>query len=162
MATQTHPHPHSTAQVAGHPIHPMLIPFPIAFFVGTLATDIVLAATRDPFWARMSFYLICAGLVMAALAAVAGLTDFLSDRLLRTAGTALHHMLGNVAVVVLEIVSLIVRVGPHHPANALPWGLIISIVVSLLLLYTGWLGGRMVYEMHAGISDEPALGEGAR
>ena len=156
MATQMHQHPHSTAQIGGHPIHPMLIPFPIAFFLGTLATDIVLAVTGEPFWARMSFYLICAGLVMAALAAVAGLTDFLGDRLLRGAGTALHHMLGNVTVVVLEIVSLIVRAGPHHADDALPWGLIISIVVTLLLIYTGWLGGRMVYEMNTGMSDEAA------
>jgi uncharacterized membrane protein len=150
-----HQHPHSTAQVGGHPIHPMLIPFPIAFFLGTLVTDILLAITADPFWARMSFYLVCAGLAMAALAALAGLADFFGDRLLRNAGTALHHMLGNVTVVVLEIVSLFVRVGPHHPANALPWGLIISVVVALLLVYTGWLGGRMVYEMNTGMSDNP-------
>ena len=155
MATQMRQHPHSTAQLGGHPIHPMLIPFPIAFFIGALVTDIVLAATYDPFWARMSFYLICAGLAMAALAALAGLTDFLGDRLLRTAGTALHHMLGNVTVVMLEIVSLIVRVGPHHAASALPWGLVISAVVTLLLVYTGWLGGRMVYEMNTGMSDSP-------
>ena len=67
MASQLHNHPHSTAQVAGHPLHPMLIPFPIAFFVGTLVSDIVFAIDGDPFWARMSVYLICAGLVMAAL-----------------------------------------------------------------------------------------------
>jgi uncharacterized membrane protein len=155
MATQMRQHPHSTAQVGGHPIHPMLIPFPIAFFIGALVTDIALAINHDPFWARMSFYLIGAGLAMAALAALAGLTDFLGDRLLRTAGAALHHMLGNVTVVVLEIASLIVRVGPHHAANALPWGLVISAVVALLLVYTGWLGGRMVYEMNTGMSDEP-------
>jgi uncharacterized membrane protein len=91
---------------------------------------------------------------MAALAALAGLTDFLGDRLLRTEGTALHHMIGNVAVVALEIVSLFVRVGPYHPENALPWGLVISVLVSLLLLYTGWLGGKMVFRMRAGMSDE--------
>jgi uncharacterized membrane protein len=156
MASRMHQNPHSTAQVAGHPIHPMLIPFPIAFFVGTLVTDIVLAATGDPFWARMSFYLICAGLVMAALAALAGLTDVLGDRLLRQHNTVWHHMIGNVAVVVLEVVSLIVRVGPHHAANALPWGLILSIVVTLLLLYTGWLGGKLVFRIHTGISEEPS------
>jgi uncharacterized membrane protein len=49
---------------------------------------------------------------------------------------------------------LIVRAGPHHADDALPWGLIISIVVTLLLIYTGWLGGRMVYEMNTGMSDE--------
>jgi uncharacterized membrane protein len=45
MATQMHQHPHSSAQVAGHPFHPMMIPFPIAFFVCTLASDIVYSVT---------------------------------------------------------------------------------------------------------------------
>jgi len=35
------PNPKSTAQIAGHPIHPMLIPFPIAFFVSTFVADLV-------------------------------------------------------------------------------------------------------------------------
>jgi uncharacterized membrane protein len=152
MATQLHQHPHSTVQIAGHPVHPMLIPFPIAFFLGALVTDIVLAATGDPFWARMSFYLVCAGLAMAALAALAGLTDFLGDRLLRSHGTAWRHMFGNVVVVLIEVISLFVRRGPHN-ADVLPWGLVLSIAVALLLVYTGWLGGKLVYKIHTGIAE---------
>jgi hypothetical protein len=64
--------PRSTASIAGHPIHPMLIPFPIAFFVGTFVSDIVFSANLHSFWSRMSFVLLSAGLVMAALAAIAG------------------------------------------------------------------------------------------
>jgi uncharacterized membrane protein len=155
MASQLHNHPHSTAQVAGHPLHPMLIPFPIAFFVGTLASDIVFAIDGDPFWARMSFYLICAGLVMAALAAIAGLTDFLGDRLIRQYTGAWHHMIGNVTAVAVEVASLLVRGGPHN-TDVLPTGLILSAVVVVILLYTGWRGWELVYRHHTGISDEPA------
>lgn len=155
MATQMHQHPHSTAQIAGHPIHPMLIPFPIALFVGTLVIDIVYTANGDPFFARMAFYVLAAGLVMAALAAVAGLTDFLGERLIREKPAAWHHMVGNVTAVVLELVSLIARGGPHSTAGY-PVGLYLSIAVTLILLYTGWRGWELVYRGHVGISDEQA------
>lgn len=155
MATQMHQHPRSTAQIAGHPIHPMLIPFPIAFFVGTLVTDIVFSIGHDPFFARMAFYLLAAGLVMAALAALAGLTDFLGDRRIREKKAAWHHMIGNVTAVVLELISLLVRGGPHNTA-ATPLALYLSIAVVLILLYTGWRGWELVYRGHVGISDEPS------
>ena len=75
--------PKSTVQIAGHPLHPMLVPFPIAFLVGTLVSDIVYRATADEFWATASYWLLVAALVMAALAALAGLTDFLSEPRIR-------------------------------------------------------------------------------
>jgi uncharacterized membrane protein len=65
--------PKSTAQVAGHPIHPMLIPFPIAFLVGALVTDIVYTQTADGLWATLSAILLVAGIVTALVAALAGL-----------------------------------------------------------------------------------------
>jgi len=155
MATQMHRHPHSTAQIAGHPIHPMLIPFPIACFVGTLVTDIAFTMKGDPFWARMAFYLLAAGLVMAALAALAGLTDFLGDRLIRELKPAWHHMIGNVTAVVLEVINLLVRGGPRN-TGAMPLGLYLSIAVVLILLYTGWKGWEMVYRGHVAVADEPS------
>jgi len=154
VATQTHQHPQSTAQIAGHPIHPMLIPFPIALFVGTLVVDIVFTINGDPFFSRMAFYVLAAGLVMAALAAVAGLTDFLGERLIREKPAAWHHMIGNVTAVVIEVVNLAIRGGPHN-TGAMPLGLYLSIAVVLILLYTGWRGWELVYRGHVGISEEP-------
>jgi len=71
------PNPKSTAQILGHPLHPMLVAFPIAFFVGTFVSDLVYLVRGDVFWARVSFWLLAAGLAMGALAALAGFTDFL-------------------------------------------------------------------------------------
>ena len=90
--------PASTASVMGHPLHPMLIPFPIAFLVATLACDLVFWRTGNPAWATASLYLLGAALVMAALAAAAGLTDFLGDRRIRDLGASWHHMIGNETV----------------------------------------------------------------
>ena len=146
--------PHSTAQIAGHPIHPMLIPFPIAFFVGTLVTDIVYSQKAEVFWAMMSQWLLVAGLVMAALAALAGLTDFLGDRRIRQLKAAWHHMIGNVTVVVIELVSLWQRLD-KGPGFVVPTGLVLSALATLLLLYNGWRGWEMVYRDHVGVSDEP-------
>ena len=64
------PNPRSTAQIAGHPIHPMLIPFPIAFFVSTFVADLVYWQTSSAASANATVWLLGAGLVMAALAAI--------------------------------------------------------------------------------------------
>src|SRR5438067_5257433 len=83
--------PRSTASIAGHPIHPMLIPFPIAFFVATFVCDLVFWATGNTSWADATLWLLGAGLIMAVLAAVAGLTDFLGEPQIRALDTAWWH-----------------------------------------------------------------------
>jgi uncharacterized membrane protein len=75
--------PVSTANIFGHPIHPMLIPFPIAFFVATFVCDLVFWQTGNAIWITAATWLLGAGIVMAALAAMAGLTDFLGDQRIR-------------------------------------------------------------------------------
>jgi len=69
--------PRSTASIAGHPIHPMLVPFPIAFFVSAFVADLIVWQTGSQAWATASVWLLGAGLVMAALAATMGLIDVL-------------------------------------------------------------------------------------
>ena len=122
----------STASIKGHPIHPMLVPFPIAFLVATLATDLVFSGTADAFWARASVWLVGAGVVMGALAAVFGLLDFLTIERAR-GPTGWTHFLGNLLAVVLALVSLLIRIG-NPSAAVLPWGLVISFVVVAILL----------------------------
>jgi uncharacterized membrane protein len=152
----------TSAKLAGHPLHPMLIPFPIAFFVATFACDLVYWATHDAFWALMGMWALGAGIVMAALAAVAGFTDFLGNAQIRAIGHAWHHMLGNVAVVILSIISLGVRRSEGAVDGVLPWGLILSFVVVLLLLYTGWKGGELAYGQRVGMRPEAPPQQGSR
>ena len=101
--------PKSTASIAGHPIHPMLIPFPIAFFVATFACDVAFWITGDTGWFEATMWLLGAGLILAGLAAVAGLTDVLGDARIRGLGTAWWHAGGNVLAVVIEIVNIFLR-----------------------------------------------------
>src|SRR5947209_13918102 len=95
--------PRSTASIAGHPIHPMLIPFPIAFFVATFVCDLAFWGSRNASWFDATLWLLGAGLIIAALAAVAGLTDVLGDVQIRNLSTAWWHAGGNVVVVLIEL-----------------------------------------------------------
>jgi len=147
--------PRSTASIAGHPLHPMLIPFPVAFLVATLVCDLLFWQTGGSGWAVASLYLLGAALVMAALAAVAGLTDFLGERRIRALSAAWHHMIGNVVVVVLSLWNWYRRYEGGEEA-VVPTGLVLSLVVVLLLLYTGWRGWEMVYKHRVAVSDQPA------
>lgn len=97
--------PHSTASIAGHPVHAMLIPFPIAFFVATFVCDLFFWRTGNPGWVTATLWLLGAGLTMAVLAALAGLTDVLGDTQIRNLQDAWFHAGGNVVVVLIELTT---------------------------------------------------------
>jgi uncharacterized membrane protein len=141
----------STAKIANHPIHPMLVPFPIVCFVGALATDIAYSMTQQMMWADFSAWLLLAGLIMGVLAAVAGLIDFLGNRLIRTQTPAWPHMLGNALVLVLAFFNVLVHTRDAW-TSVFPTGLILSLVVVLILPVTGWLGWSMVYRHGVGVN----------
>lgn len=146
-----HDHPRSTAQIGGHPIHPMLIPFPIVCFLGTFVADVMLTLNGSPWWAVASNWLLGFGLGMAVLAALAGLTDFLGDRHVRSMPIAVKHMIANVTAVVLEAVNLALRL--NDPEFITSAGIYISGLVVLILVYSGWLGGEMVFRHGVGVRD---------
>ena len=145
-----HAHPQSTAKIAGHPIHPMLVPFPIVCFMGALVADIAYLTYGGHGWAVGSRILLLVGLIMAALAAIAGLTDFLGEKRIQ-GPDAVKHMLANVTAVVLELINLILRW--HNDAAIPKIGVYISVVVVLILLYSGWKGGDLVYRYGMGVRD---------
>ncbi|MBV9984251.1 MAG: DUF2231 domain-containing protein [Bradyrhizobium sp.] len=140
----------STAQIAGHPIHPMLVPIPIVCFIGALVTDIAYAATAEMMWTDISAWLLLVGLVFGVLAAIAGLTDFIGNRLIRNQSPAWPHMIGNLVVLVLAFFNVLVH-SRDAWTSVMPTGLILSIVTVLILPITGWLGWAMVYRHGVGV-----------
>jgi uncharacterized membrane protein len=150
------PNPRSTAQIAGHPIHPAIIPFPIAFLVGAFVTDLAYSSSHDAFWARASFWLLAAGIVMALAAALFGFTDFFGERRIRDLRAAWLHLIGNLTAVVLSLVNWFMRY-QNGDTGFYPAGLYLSLVVVVLLLFNGWQGWEMVYRHHVGVSDEPPV-----
>jgi uncharacterized membrane protein len=145
--------PRSTASIAGHPIHPMLIPFPIAFFVATFVCDVAFWYSGNAAFATASTWLLGAGLVMAALAAVAGLTDVLGDQSIRALNDVWWHAGGNVVVVLIQAVSWYLRYS-QGSSVIVPTGLILSLIAVGILFFTGWKGWNMIYQGRVGISDE--------
>jgi uncharacterized membrane protein len=129
----------------------MLIPFPIVCFILTFVADVLYTRTHDATWATASVWLLVIGLVFAALAAVAGLTDFLGDDRVRGASDAVKHMLANVTAVVLELVNVILRWKDTGFIDST--GVYISGIVVLILIYSGWKGGDLVFRHGIGVSD---------
>jgi uncharacterized membrane protein len=146
--------PRSAASIAGHPIHPMLIPFPIAFLVTAFGTDLAFWWTQNPFWATASMWLLGAGVVMALLAAVFGFTDFLSESRIRNLTDAWLHMSGNLIAVLIALLNWYSRYRSGG-AGVVPWGIWLSLLTVLLLIFNGWKGWNLVYRYHVAVTDTP-------
>lgn len=138
-----------TVQVARHPLHPMLVPFPIVCFIGAFITDIVYWQTAEMMWTDISAWLLLVGLVIGVLAGIAGLIDFLGNRLIRAQTPAWPHLLGNLLVLVLAFFNNLVHTRDAW-TSVVPTGLILSLITVLILPITGWLGWSMVYRHGVG------------
>src|SRR5450755_2663884 len=108
-AATTKTNPASTARIAVHPIHPMLVPFPIACFVGALLTDLAYWKTAEMMWADFSAWLLFFGLIMGSVATIVGLVDLLGNRRIRALAPAWFHMIGNMVVLVLALLNCFVH-----------------------------------------------------
>jgi uncharacterized membrane protein len=140
----------STARIATHPIHPMLVGVPIVCFVGALLTDITYAVTAEMMWADFSAWLLVVGFIVGVLAGIAGLIDFLTNPLIRAQTPAWPHMLGNLTVLVLAFFNVLIHTRDAW-TSVVPIGLILSIVTVLILPVTGWLGWSLVYRHGVGV-----------
>ena len=140
------------AKLFGHPIHQMLIAFPLGVLGMSLFFDLIALATNRPAVLQASYYMIAAGIVAGLAAALFGLIDFLAI----PAGTrakriGLLHGIGNVVVVALFALSWWLR----RPAPSTPGTtpVIISAVAVAIALVTGWLGGELVDRLGVGVDD---------
>src|SRR4051794_206492 len=136
--------PVSSANIMGHPLHPILITLPIGLFVATFLFDLIFWRTGNDVFATGALSLLGAGLVGAALAAVTGLTDFLGDPRIRQISDAWHHAIGNVILVLVQLFSFYQRY--RYGASAvIPLGLSLSVISVLITGFTGWKGGELVF-----------------
>jgi uncharacterized membrane protein len=139
------------AAIAGHPIHPALVSFPIAFLTGALLTDIAALALPDPFWARASLLLIGAGLVAGLAAYLFGLIDFLGSRPIREHTISWLHLGFNTGALLLSAINLALRLA--NPSDTVSVaGLALSAAVAVALTISGWLGGEMAFRHKFGVA----------
>jgi uncharacterized membrane protein len=145
------------ASIAGHPIHPMLVPIAIGGFILSFAADLICLATGNPNpWNMLAFYTMCGGILGALAAAIPGFIDLLSLPSGYTKGVAIKHMSINLTVVVIYVYNAWLRSG--NP-QSLKIPMILSLVTILLLLVSGWLGGKMVFEAGVGVNNGPSAAD---
>jgi uncharacterized membrane protein len=84
---------------------------------------------------------------------VFGFIDFFGEERIRALSDAWQHMIGNLVAVVLALVNWWIRYAAGPVDGVLPWGILISLVTVLLLLFNGWKGWEMVYRHHVGVAD---------
>ena len=138
----------STAAVAGHPLHPMIVPVPIGLLTAAAVSDVAYAITGDGFWARASRWLLGGGLLAGLTAAALGIVDFTTIRRARSA-TGVTHAAGNATILGLTGVSLLLRRGSPRRVPTLAMAL--SALAAAMLMVTGWLGGELSYREGIGV-----------
>ena len=143
-------HPRSTASIFGHPIHAMLVPFPVTCFIGAFVTDLIYSRTYNLQWQYFSIWLLTAGLIMGGLAALFGFVDYFGDRRVRRVRPANWHMALNLLAWLLSLINAFVHSRDGWTA-VVPEGLILSGLVVLLLGVSGWLGQSLVYRHRVGV-----------
>ncbi|WP_409997197.1 DUF2231 domain-containing protein [Bradyrhizobium cosmicum] len=129
----------------------MLVPIPIACFIGALLTDITYVVSTEIMWANFSAWLLLVGVIFGVLAAIAGLIDFFGNRLVRTRPPAWPHLLGNALALILATVNALIHTRDAW-TSVWPTGLILSVITVLILPVTGWLGWAMVYRHGVGVA----------
>lgn len=135
----------SKAAIKGHPLHPMVIPFPIAFGTAVVFTDVAHWITDSRAWALASAWLLWATLATGVLAGILGAIDYFGIEHVRKHRTATRHGAGNAVALVLVLLNAVIRV-PDLDAVVVPWGVILSATTAAILGVTGYLGGELSYK----------------
>jgi uncharacterized membrane protein len=128
----------------------MLVPIPNVCFVAALITDIVYWQTAAMLWADMSAWLLLVGLIVSLIAAPAGMIDFFGDARIRELRAAWIHAIGNVTALILSIFNCLIHTRDAY-TSVVPSGVILSALVVVILLVTGWNGWALVYRHGVGV-----------
>jgi uncharacterized membrane protein len=140
------------AKILGHPIHQMLIVFPLGLFSTAVIFDVVHLLGGGPTWSIVAFWMIGAGIIGGLCAAVFGIIDWLAiPRGTRAFRLGLLHGIANVFVVVLFAVSWFLR--REAPGNPSATAIAFMLGGGGLVLVSGWLGGELVDRLGVGVDD---------
>ena len=154
----------STANLAGHPLHPVLIPYPFAFLTGATAFDVASSISGRPQWSQTASHLARIGLGSAVVAAIPGIIDYFGSVPPGTEAKtrARYHALTNVSALACFAIA-----ESRRGADKQAHGLAFSVLGTALLSIGGWLGGELIYHHHIAVDDGivqdwPSVGTDAR
>jgi uncharacterized membrane protein len=139
------------ASIAKHPIHPMLVVFPLGLWIFSLICDLIgLSVATPAVWHTVAFYTMVGGLIGALAAAVPGLIDFLYYKggAAPVYKIALTHMTINLTVVMLYAVNIWLRTSGQESMKV---PILLSVIGVCMIVVSGWLGGQMVHVYGVGV-----------
>jgi len=146
----------SKASIGGHPVHPILIPFPIALWSTSFATDVLFYFFRNPSLILISKFMLAAGCLGAVAAAVPGIIDWLSIKDPGVKRIANWHARLNIIALIVFTISLYLRMstGAHWVNYSLRIPVLLSFLGVILISISGWLGGELAYKHGVGVSPQ--------
>lgn len=139
----------SAIAVAGHPIHAMLVHFPIAFVVATLGVDILYWWTADLFWVEVGLWSAGAAFILGVLASLAGTAELLAVPGIRVRVASWNHAVA--AMVMLAITGANAGLRIYGTEDILPNGLMLSALSTMAVAFAGWHGGKLVFDHGVGL-----------
>ncbi len=139
----------SRVAIAGHPLHAMLVTFPIALCICTLGADAMFWLTGDAFWPRAALWAAAVSFLMGVLAGIAGTVELLAVPGIRIRAASWTHFI--LAVMLLSILGANWGLRWGDAADAvLPWGILTSALAAGMTGMTGWHGGKLVFDYGVG------------
>ena len=146
----------SKASIGGHPVHPILVAFPIGLWVTSFALDIWFYFGRNEGWLLISKFMIAAGCLGAIAAAIPGFIDWLAIKERQVKKIANWHARLNVVALIIFAVSLYFRTqrGGHWVGSRLTIPFLLSGVGVVLIGISGWLGGEMTFHHGVGVTPQ--------
>ncbi|AMY69363.1 DUF2231 domain-containing protein [Frigidibacter mobilis] len=148
----------SIVALAGHPLHAMMVHFPIVLGMATLAADLFFWWGGDPFWARAAVWAIGVAFLAGVAAGLVGLAELLLVRGIRLRGSGWAH--GVAAVMLISVLGMNWGLRLTRPEDVLPLGLALSALGAVLIGFAGWHGGKLIYHHGIGlVADEEEEGE---
>jgi uncharacterized membrane protein len=150
---------YSKVKIFGHPLHPMIIAFPVAFYTAAMVSYIVYNSTLDVFWFKLAYVNNFAGVVMAAVAALPGFIDWLGiPNNIKAKSTGVLHMSANILALICFLVNMVMVYNQWTVAQPdMRYSIPLTIVGFLFTIGAGYLGWTLVQTHHIGV--EPFPGE---
>jgi uncharacterized membrane protein len=156
----------TSASIGSHPIHPMLIPFPIALWTFSLLADLIYVwGHQSPIWRDwIAFYALGAGIIGGVLAAVPGIVDYFSIKDPKVSKIAAWHARFNILALLVFAASFYLRTNNGSRMSVASFNaggfyfstcILLSALGVILISISGYLGGEMVYVHHVAVVPKP-------
>ena len=139
----------TTIAIAGHPLHAMMVAFPITLAFCCFTADALYWWTGDAFWPRVALWATGVGFLVGVVAGVVGTLELLVVPGIRIRSASWTHFILAVMLLSMLGTNWIIRIDEPE-AIVLPWGFLMSMVTAGMTAITGWHGGKLVFDYQIG------------